>query len=105
MSRYFPGQSGNPGGRPKSVKGALEKFRDEKDLDELRKALKTIALDANQETRDRIAAIKEYHDRAYGKAMQPIETTVTIEDLHERVSEIIAGVDGEDDAGSVEQAH
>lgn len=72
MSKYFKGQSGNPGGRPNAVKAQLEKFRNDKNLTELREALLSIALDNGAETRDRIAAIKEWHDRAYGKPSQAI---------------------------------
>lgn len=71
MSKYFKGQSGNPGGRPTVVKEQLEKFRNEKDLNELRVALLDIAMN-DGDSRNRIAAIKEWHDRAYGKAPQAI---------------------------------
>jgi hypothetical protein len=74
MGKYFPGQSGNPGGRAKVVQAELEKFRGEKDLRDVRNALLKIALDDSglTETKDRIAAIKEWHDRAYGRPAQAI---------------------------------
>lgn len=69
---FKPGQSGNPGGRSKELKAQLEKFRDEEDLRKFRIALRDIALDNEAAPKDRIAAIKEWHDRAYGKAPQAI---------------------------------
>ena len=69
---FKPGQSGNPGGRSKVVQYHLEKFRNDRDLKAFRDVLRDIALDVGAENRDRLAAIKEWHDRAYGKAPQAI---------------------------------
>lgn len=66
-------QSGNPGGRPKAVKEALELFRKPEDLEKLRVRLLEIAMNDNLVAAN--IAIKEYHDRAYGKAPQAITGT------------------------------
>ena len=68
--RLLPGNNLNPGGRPKAIKEALEAFRDEGDLKKLRDRLMSIAMDEDKKAA--CAAIKEWHDRAYGKAPQAI---------------------------------
>lgn len=71
VGRPFPkGTTGNAGGRPKVVKEALEKFRNPEDLEKLRLRLIEIAVSDNLIAAN--VAIKEYHDRAYGKAPQAI---------------------------------
>ncbi len=60
----------NAGGRPKAIKEALEAFRNEHDLANLRNRLIELAM--GEDGRTAIAAIKEFHDRAYGKAPQAI---------------------------------
>lgn len=71
---FKPGQSGNPGGKGKLVAEQLARFRQSKDLEALRAALRDIAVDVEgkYEARDRVAAIKEWFDRAFGKAPQAI---------------------------------
>ncbi len=69
-TKFKKGQSGNPGGRPKAVKEALEAFRDSNDLLRLRMRLMEIAMSDNYQAAN--AAIKEWHDRAYGKPAQAI---------------------------------
>ncbi len=69
---FEKGTSPNPGGRPKVIREALEAFRDPNDLAKLRQRLIDIALDTDGDSKASIAAIKEWHDRAYGKAPQAI---------------------------------
>ena len=64
------GPSPNPGGRPKALKEALEAFRNPEDLSKLRVRLLMLAND--EDGRIAVSAIKEWHDRAYGKAPQAI---------------------------------
>ncbi len=70
MAQYVKGQTGNPGGRPKVVREAIDAFRNAGDLAKLRIRLVEIAMTGKHS--DAIAAIKEYHDRALGKAPQAI---------------------------------
>jgi hypothetical protein len=73
---FPPGVSGNPSGRKKHVREALEKFQDPGDLEMLRLRLLDLALDKDPKVS--VPAIKEYHDRAFGKA--PVAVSVGGED-------------------------
>jgi hypothetical protein len=69
--RPFPkGVSGNPGGKAKAVREAIEAFRHPADLKRLR--LRLLELADSDDGRTAVAAIREYHDRALGKAPQAI---------------------------------
>ena len=65
---WQPGQSGNPGGRPKVLGAFRERLREHAD-----KAVQTLvdALD-DENARVRVAAAAELLDRAYGKAPQAL---------------------------------
>jgi hypothetical protein len=67
-TRWQPGQSGNPGGRPKVLGAFRERLREHAD-----KAVQTLvdALD-DENSRVRVAAAAELLDRAYGKAPQSL---------------------------------
>lgn len=71
--RFKPGQSGNPGGRPKKVREVADKAlaMAEDALDELW----DIAKDKQNPPAVRLAAIKEIHDRGIGRAPQSIDIT------------------------------
>lgn len=67
---FEKGASPNPGGRPKVIREALEEFRNADDLKRLRLRLLEIAEGSNEKVA--VVAIKEYHDRAFGRAPQAI---------------------------------
>ena len=82
---WKPGDpSPNPGGRPKAIREALREFRDTDDLRALRERLRALALDESN-PKVAIAAIKEYHDRAYGRAAQ----SITVEDVTDRLTAVV----------------
>lgn len=82
MARFVPGQSGNPGGRPKSTH-----------LSELARSHTDACIETLVKIRDnarapaaaRIAAVKELLDRGYGKARHD----VTLGSDDERATEIV----------------
>ena len=82
MARFVPGQSGNPGGRPKSAH-----------VSELARAQTDACIETLVKIRDntrapaaaRIAAVKELLDRGYGKARHD----VTLGSDSERATEIV----------------
>jgi uncharacterized protein with von Willebrand factor type A (vWA) domain len=88
--RFRPGQSGNPGGRPKVV-GELQELA-RRHSPEVIKELARLALKAKSETA-RIAAGRELLDRGYGRARQSMEITsqpddpiqALLDDLDERM--------------------
>jgi uncharacterized protein with von Willebrand factor type A (vWA) domain len=88
--KYRPGQSGNPGGRPK-VLGELQELA-RHHAPEVIKELARLALRAKSETA-RIAAGRELLDRGFGRARQSLEVTThpddpmqaLLDDLDERM--------------------
>jgi hypothetical protein len=70
--QLVPGQGSlNPGGRAKVIREALDEFRNTEDLKRLR--LRLMELAEGEDGKIAVSAIREYHDRAYGKA--PIAIT------------------------------
>ena len=69
--KFQPGQSGNPGGRPKKVLEIADKALDM--ADEMLEELKTIAKDKEAPPAVRLQAIKEINDRGLGRPMQSID--------------------------------
>ena len=65
---WKPGQSGNPGGRPKGVAKTVREVCGGTPL-LLAQVLLEIALDPKARDRDRIAAARELLDRGWGKAV------------------------------------
>lgn len=72
MSKFEPGQSGNPGGRPKS-KELRELCRTY--TESAVKELGRLAMKAKGEM-TRVIAIRELLDRSYGRPMQALEVAV-----------------------------
>ena len=66
---FEPGQSGNPGGRPRVIGELRDLARTH--APEAVRELARLAMHAKSET-PRIAAIRELLDRGFGKATQPI---------------------------------
>ena len=71
MARFKPGQSGNPGGRPKVLAQVRELAR-EKSVEAIN-TLVAIMRDEAQDARARVAAANAILDRGWGKPAQAIE--------------------------------
>ena len=67
---WKPGQSGNPGGRPKEVGHVRELARQW--TEQAIQTLADIMQDPSQPARARVAAAESLLDRGYGKPTQPI---------------------------------
>lgn len=70
---FQPGQSGNPGGRPKSIANAL-KAKYGQDGEKLLEAFDGLAFDAEDDT-VRLQALKWLGDQFWGKAKETRELT------------------------------
>jgi len=68
---FMPGQSGNPGGRPKVVAEVRALARQH--TAEVITTLLAIMRNPEHDPRARVAAAKEILDRGYGRPSQPIE--------------------------------
>ena len=91
--KFKPGQSGNPGGRPKVVAEVQELARQHAPAAIIE--LARLALKAKNET-VRVAAIRELLDRGYGRPRQGLEITPppTIDPMKMLLAEIAASTNG-----------
>ncbi len=73
---YFsPGQTGNPGGRPKGLARVVRETVGADGWVAIVRAMYGIAVDEAEASRDRIAASAWLADRGFGKAQQAIDVT------------------------------
>ena len=73
--RFRPGQSGNPGGRPKTklITQAYRELLEQLDPEEKKTLAQILARNAVKHARKgNLAALKEITDRTEGKAVQPL---------------------------------
>ena len=80
---FMPGQSGNPGGRPKGLNRRLRELVGD-DGHEIAEYMFSVLSDETQRTVDRMEAGKWLADRGFGRAVQALEVgvnQVTMEDL------------------------
>ncbi|MEG9529622.1 MAG: DUF5681 domain-containing protein [Hyphomicrobiales bacterium] len=70
MSQFQPGQSGNPGGRPKASAKVRDLAREY--TEQALQVLVQIAIEGESEAA-RVAAANAILDRGYGKPSQPID--------------------------------
>jgi hypothetical protein len=83
--KWKPGQSGNPGGRPKRkpVTELYEEMLSDPDLvADLRNAIAKAIRKGNMAM---VLQVREMTDRVEGKVMQPIEADVNVSTLAERM--------------------
>jgi hypothetical protein len=89
MSKFLPGQSGNPGGRPKELEGMKAEARKFRDL-----ALETLVdICGNKRANAfaRVTAANSLLDRGFGKPTQAIEHSGQIDNGLEA---LLAAIDG-----------
>lgn len=107
MAKFKPGQSGNPGGRPKIIAEVKELAREYTDA--AVKALADIVQNKKAAPAARVAAAQALLDRGYGKPTQYVEAKVgpldglSVEDkrsLLEAVQALTAGADGAGEGAS-----
>ena len=89
---FKPGQSGNPGGRPKGVAKTVRELVGG-DPEELVRILFSIAKDASARNADRISASKELLERGWGKAPVSVADDGTPQDMDAMTAEALAIVD------------
>ena len=74
-SGFLPGQSGNPGGRPKGLSRRVRELVGD-DGESIAQFMITVMTDANARTADRLEAAKWLADRAFGKSIQALDVEV-----------------------------
>ena len=92
---FKPGQSGNPGGRPKQNKDGRKMLREA--LPGAVQAVIDVLNDPEAKTAERLTAAKIILDRVLGKAIQPMaaevytpEITMSLSEMLKRARELIA---------------
>lgn len=100
--RFAPGTAGGPG-RPKRGVPIGESWRRDVNWERMREVLETIATSAKAKDADRISAIRELLDRAWGKPLSSHELHVSqgepeprsLAHLSDaRLAELLAEIDG-----------
>lgn len=71
--QFKKGQSGNPGGRPKGIFSVTRRAQEAGE--EAVEFLLSVMRNAEEETKDRIAAARDILDRGFGKPKQQTELT------------------------------
>ena len=87
---FKPGQSGNPGGRPRVLRDVQELAREKSP--EAIETLSNIMHDTKAPRAARVAAANPLLDRGYGKPTQPISQTLTKVDPSSLSDEELAAI-------------
>ena len=87
---FKPGQSGNPGGRPRVLRDVQELAREKSP--EAIETLSNIMHDTKAPSAARVAAANALLDRGYGKPTQPISQTLTKVDPSSLSDEELAAI-------------
>ena len=87
---FKPGQSGNPGGRPRVLRDVQELAREKSP--EAIETLSNIMHDTKAPPAARVAAANALLDRGYGKPTQPISQTLTKVDPSSLSDEELAAI-------------
>ena len=90
---FMPGQSGNPGGRPKGLSRRVRELVGD-DGHEIAEYMFSVLSDDRERTADRMEAAKWLADRGFGKA--PIELDVDLEVTKEAVRVLLRSYSTED---------
>jgi hypothetical protein len=80
MAKFRPGQSGNPGGRPKTT--ALLRHLAQDQVEANVRALVEIRDNKRASASARIAAVRELFDRGFGKAIQAVDGKADLLPVH-----------------------
>jgi hypothetical protein len=103
MPKFQPGQSGNPGGRPKIV-GEVQQLAREYTVDAI-ETLASIMQDPKAPAAARTVASNSILDRGYGRPLQTLNTNVdsrparelTDAELNQRIAELEDKIAADDD--------
>lgn len=82
---WRPGQSGNPGGRPK---GLAARIRETNSPERLATAFEEIAYDPNTSARDRMEALRWLGERGYGKTPEVTLVGAMTEEQRDAAAEL-----------------
>ena len=80
MAKFRPGQSGNPGGRPKNTALLRQLAQDQAEANV--RALVEVRDNRRAPASARIAAVRELFDRGFGKAIQTVDGKADLLPVH-----------------------